>query len=121
MTFSIKKSRLFSIIACFHPELLAKPCFGWVVCGAGQVFKGETLADYVVVTEAAVALKPATILFDQAAALQIVDQLAAVGQGHEEPLNEATGGVGLFAIQLAKKRGAQMTAVVGPAGAEPPN
>jgi hypothetical protein len=86
VAFSIKKSRLFSITACFHPELLAKPCFGWVVCGAGQVCKGGTLADYVVVTEAAVALKPAAILFDQAAALQTVDQLAAVGQGYKNCL-----------------------------------
>jgi len=97
---------------------------GDAVFGFLEVFKGGALADYVVVTEAAIAPKPATISFDQAAALpvtglaalQLVDQLAAVKQGHEVLLNGATGGVGLFAIQLAKKRGAHVTAVVGPAG-----
>jgi NADPH:quinone reductase-like Zn-dependent oxidoreductase len=84
------------------------------------------LADYVVVTEAAIAPKPAAISFDQAAslpvaglaALQIVDQLAAIGRGHEVLINGATGGVGIFAIQLAKKRGARVTAVVGSAGVQ---
>jgi NADPH:quinone reductase-like Zn-dependent oxidoreductase len=97
---------------------------GDAVFGLLDVFKGGALADYVVVTEAAIALKPATISFDQAAslpvaglaALQIVDQLASIGRGHEVLVNGATGGVGMFAIQLAKKRGARVTAVVDPAG-----
>lgn len=97
---------------------------GDAVFGLLDVFKGGALADYVAVTEADIALKPATISFDQAAALpvaglaalQLVDQLAAVGKGHEVLLNGATGGVGLFAMQLAKKRGARVTAVGGPAG-----
>jgi NADPH:quinone reductase-like Zn-dependent oxidoreductase len=97
---------------------------GDAVFGFLEVFKGGALADYVVVTEEAIAPKPANISFDQAAALpvtglaalQIVDQLAGVGQGHEVLINGATGGVGLFAIQLAKQRGARVTAVAGPAG-----
>jgi len=99
---------------------------GDAVFGLLDVFKGGALADYVVVTEAAIAPKPAAISFDQAAslpvaglaALQIVDQLAAIGRGHEVLINGATGGVGMFAIQLAKKRGARVTAVVGPAGVQ---
>ncbi|GAA4504211.1 NADP-dependent oxidoreductase [Hymenobacter ginsengisoli] len=98
---------------------------GDAVFGLLGVFKGGALADYVAVTEAAIALKPAAISFDQAAslpvaglaALQLVDQLAAIGKGHEVLLNGATGGVGQFAIQLAKKRGARVTAVAGQAGA----
>ncbi|TGE09486.1 NAD(P)-dependent alcohol dehydrogenase [Hymenobacter fodinae] len=97
---------------------------GDAVFGFLEVFKGGALADYVVVTEEAIAHKPANISFDQAAALpvtglaalQIVDQLAGVRQGHEVLINGATGGVGLFAIQLAKQRGARVTAVAGPAG-----
>ncbi|RPD49590.1 NAD(P)-dependent alcohol dehydrogenase [Hymenobacter sediminis] len=97
---------------------------GDAVFGFLDVFKGGALAEYVVVTEAAIALKPASISFDQAAALpvtglaalQIVDQLAAVGPGQEVLINGASGGVGLFAIQLAKKHGARVTAVAGPAG-----
>lgn len=99
---------------------------GDAVFGLLDVFKGGALADYAVVTEADIALKPANISFDQAAALpvgglsalQLVDQLAAVGQGHEVLINGATGGVGLFAIQVAKKRGARVTAVVGSAGGQ---
>jgi NADPH:quinone reductase-like Zn-dependent oxidoreductase len=99
---------------------------GDAVFGLLDVFKGGALADYVVVTEAAIAPKPAAISFDQAAslpvaglaALQIVDQLATIGRGHEVLINGATGGVGMFAIQLAKKRGARVTAVVGPAGVQ---
>lgn len=99
---------------------------GDAVFGLLEVFKGGALADYVVATEAEVARKPTNISFDQAAALpvaglaalQLVDQLAAVGQGHEVLINGATGGVGMFAIQVAKKRGARVTAVVGPAGGQ---
>jgi NADPH:quinone reductase-like Zn-dependent oxidoreductase len=97
---------------------------GDAVFGFLDVFTGGALAEYVVVTEAAIAPKPATLSFDQAAALpvtglaalQIVDQLAAVGPGQEVLINGASGGVGLFAIQLAKRRGARVTAVAGPAG-----
>lgn len=97
---------------------------GEAVFGLLEVFRGGALADYVVVTEADIAPKPAAISFEQAAslpvtglaALQIVDQLAAVGPGHEVLINGATGGVGLLTIQLAKKRGARVTAVAGPAG-----
>jgi NADPH:quinone reductase-like Zn-dependent oxidoreductase len=99
---------------------------GDAVFGLLEVFKGGALADYVVVTEAALAPKPANISFDQAAALpvaglsalQIIDQLAAVGPGHEVLLNGASGGVGMLALQLAKQRGARVTAVVGPAGVQ---
>jgi NADPH:quinone reductase-like Zn-dependent oxidoreductase len=97
---------------------------GDAVFGLLDVFKGGALADYIVVPEAALAPKPANISFDQAAALpvaglaalQLVDQLAAVGPGHEVLLNGASGGVGMFAIQLAKQRGARVTAIVGPTG-----
>jgi NADPH:quinone reductase-like Zn-dependent oxidoreductase len=97
---------------------------GDAVFGFLDVFKGGALADYVVATETNIALKPANLSFEQAAALpvtglaalQIIDQLAAIGPGQEVLINGATGGVGLFAIQLAKKRGARVTAVAGPAG-----
>jgi NADPH:quinone reductase-like Zn-dependent oxidoreductase len=97
---------------------------GDAVFGLLEVFKGGTLADYVVVTENDLAPKPDNISFEQAAslpvtglaALQIVDQLAAIGQGHEVLVNGATGGVGTFAVQLAKRRGARVTAVTGPTG-----
>jgi NADPH:quinone reductase-like Zn-dependent oxidoreductase len=97
---------------------------GDAVIGVLDVFKGGALADYVVVKEADIALKPANISFEQAAALpltglsalQIMDQLAAVSANQDVLINGATGGIGLFAVQLAKNRGAKITAVVSTKG-----
>jgi NADPH:quinone reductase-like Zn-dependent oxidoreductase len=98
---------------------------GDAVMGLLDVFKGGALAEYVVVKETALATKPANVSFEQAAALpvtglsalQIIDQLAAVGPNQNVLINGATGGIGLFAVQLAKKRGARVTAVVSTKGA----
>lgn len=97
---------------------------GDAVMGLLDVFKGGALADYVAVKEADLALKPATISFEQAAALpvtglsalQIIDQLAGVSANQDVLINGATGGIGIFAVQMAKKRGARVTAVVSPKG-----
>jgi NADPH:quinone reductase-like Zn-dependent oxidoreductase len=94
------------------------------VFGIMDVFKGGALADYLVVREADLAIKPANITFEEAAALpvtglsalQIIDQMARVGKGDEVLINGATGGIGIFAMQIAKKRGAVVTAVVGTKG-----
>lgn len=97
---------------------------GDAVIGLMDVFKGGALAEYVVVKEADLALKPANSSFVQAAALpvtglsalQIMDQLANVAPNQEILINGATGGIGVFAIQIAKKRGARVTAVVSTKG-----
>ncbi|QDK82552.1 NAD(P)-dependent alcohol dehydrogenase [Spirosoma sp. KCTC 42546] len=97
---------------------------GDAVIGVLDVFKGGALADYIVVKETDIAPKPANLSFEQAAALpltglsalQIIDQLAAVGPNQDVLINGASGGVGLFAVQLAKKRGARVTAVVSTQG-----
>ncbi len=97
---------------------------GDAVMGLLDVFKGGALADYIVVNETAVAPKPANISFEKAAALpvtglsalQIIDQLAAVGNNQDVLINGATGGIGVFAVQIAKKRGARVTAVVSTKG-----
>jgi len=97
---------------------------GDAVMGLLDVFKGGALADYVAVKEADLTRKPANISFEQAAALpvtglsalQIIDQLAGVSANQDVLINGATGGIGLFAVQLAKQRGARVTAVVGPKG-----
>jgi NADPH:quinone reductase-like Zn-dependent oxidoreductase len=94
------------------------------VFGLLDAFKGGALADYVVIKETALALKPANISFEEAAALpvtglsalQIIDGLAAIDQNQNVMINGATGGIGLFAVQIAKKRGARVTAVAGPKG-----
>jgi NADPH:quinone reductase-like Zn-dependent oxidoreductase len=87
-----------------------------------EVFGGRTgaFADYVCVREArAVALKPANITFEQAASVPIaaITALQALrDKGHVQPgqsvlINGASGGVGTFAVQIAKSYGADVTGV----------
>jgi NADPH:quinone reductase-like Zn-dependent oxidoreductase len=94
------------------------------VFGLLDAFKGEALAEYIVVKETDIAIKPKTISFEQAAAapvvglsaLQIVDQLSSVKSGTRLLINGATGGIGMFLTQLAKKKGATLTAFTGAKG-----
>jgi NADPH:quinone reductase-like Zn-dependent oxidoreductase len=94
---------------------------GDAVFGALDPFKGGALAEYLLVRERDIALKPANISFEQAAAmptvgtaaLQIFEGLATVGKGTEVLINGASGGIGMFAIQMAKRKGAHVTGVVG--------
>jgi NADPH:quinone reductase-like Zn-dependent oxidoreductase len=94
------------------------------VFGLVEVFKGGALAEYVVVTEKAIVLKPANISFEQAAALpvagsaalQIVEKLLEIKQGTEILINGATGGIGMFVVQLAKAKGAIVTSVTSTKG-----
>ena len=77
-------------------------------------------AEYAAVPEARLALKPAGLSFEQAAgvpisattALQALDK-GGVEAGTRLLVNGASGGVGSFAIQIAKARGAEVTAVCG--------
>jgi NADPH:quinone reductase-like Zn-dependent oxidoreductase len=87
-----------------------------------EVFGGRfgALAEYVAVREArAVALKPANISHEQAAAVAIAAITALQGlrdKGHLRAgenvlVNGASGGVGTFAVQIAKSFGANVTGV----------
>ena len=87
-----------------------------------EVFGGRTgaFAEYVCVRESrAVALKPANITFEQAASVPIAAITALQGvrdQGKVQPgqkvlINGASGGVGTFAVQIAKSLGADVTGV----------
>lgn len=66
--------------------------------------------------------KPAEISFEQAAvlavsggaALQAIDRAGKIGPGTRVLIIGASGGVGSYAVQLAKARGAYVTAVSGP-------
>jgi NADPH:quinone reductase-like Zn-dependent oxidoreductase len=94
------------------------------VFGMLEPFKGGALGSQVLASEQQVHVKPAALSFEQAAALpigglsalQILDDLAQVGQGTEVLINGATGGIGTLATQMAKHRGAVVTAVVGQRG-----
>ena len=76
------------------------------------------LADYTCTRERALAPKPPTVTFEQAAALPLAGLVALQGlrEGKIQPgqkvlVNGATGGVGTFAVQIAKYLGAEVTAV----------
>jgi NADPH:quinone reductase-like Zn-dependent oxidoreductase len=75
-------------------------------------------AEYVAVPENVLALKPAGLTFEQAAAvpmaavtaLQGLRDVAHLQSGQKVLINGASGGVGSFAVQLAKSFGADVTA-----------
>jgi len=75
-------------------------------------------AEYVAAKEGYLVAKPAGITFEQAATLPVAGmtalqamRLGAVGPGRTVLVNGATGGVGSFAVQLAKNLGAEVTGV----------
>lgn len=84
-----------------------------------QWHNGGAFAEYAAVPEGRLALKPANITFEQAAAVPTsgfiaLRNLGAQGAGwagHNVLVNGAGGGVGVIAVQLAKAYGAQVTAV----------
>ena len=76
------------------------------------------LAEYAVTFERALVMKPANVPFQQAASLPLAGLTALQGthEGKIQPgqkvlINGATGGVGTFAVQIAKSLGAEVTAV----------
>ncbi|MEM8640060.1 MAG: NAD(P)-dependent alcohol dehydrogenase [Cyanobacteria bacterium P01_G01_bin.54] len=83
-------------------------------------------ADYACVPETALAPKPENISFEQAAATPVaaiaaLQALRDVGQlqaGQRVLVNGASGGVGSFAVQIAKAWGAEVTAVCSPSKLE---
>lgn len=77
-----------------------------------------SLAEYAVTPERALVIKPANVSFEQAASLPVAGLTALQGlrEGKIQPgqkvlVNGATGGVGTFAVQIAKSLGAEVTAV----------
>lgn len=84
------------------------------------------LAEYALASEAKLAIKPADISFDEVAAIPIAGLTALQGlrdKGHIQSeqqvlINGAAGGVGTFAVQIAKSFGAIVTGVCSARNAE---
>jgi NADPH:quinone reductase-like Zn-dependent oxidoreductase len=76
-------------------------------------------SEYACTAEDKLALKPANLSFDQAAsvpvagvsAFQALRDKGHIQQGHKVLVEGASGGVGTFAVQIAKSFGAEVTAV----------
>ena len=94
-----------------------------------EVYAGVSrggFAEYVAVSEATAAPMPANLTHVQAAAvpvaavtaLQGLRDVARVKPGQKVLINGASGGVGTFAVQIAKYFGAEVTGVCGPANAD---
>ncbi len=87
----------------------------------GDVFGhgGGSFAEYVAAPESVLVLKPANLSFEQAAAVPLAAVTALQGlrdKGQIQPgqkvlIQGAAGGVGTFAVQIAKAFGAEVTAV----------
>lgn len=87
---------------------------------SGNGFGG--LAEFVCAPEGVLAQKPANLTFSQAAAvpmaavtaLQGLRDVGGIRPGQRVLINGASGGVGTFALQIAKSFGAEVTAVCSP-------
>lgn len=89
--------------------------FGYLPSAIGR----GTFAEYVCASERFIALKPVNLTFEQAAAVPLAAVTALQGlrdKGNIKPgqkvlIYGASGGVGTFALQIAKAFGAEVTAV----------
>jgi NADPH:quinone reductase-like Zn-dependent oxidoreductase len=89
--------------------------FGFLPSATGR----GTFAEYVCAEENLIKLKPANLTFEQAAtvpeaamtALQGLRDKGNIQPGQKVLINGASGGVGTFAVQIAKALGAEVTAL----------
>ncbi|MBL7959546.1 NAD(P)-dependent alcohol dehydrogenase [bacterium] len=89
------------------------------VFGDAASFGNGAFAEYIVLPEKAMALKPAKLSFDEAAAVPMAALTALQGlrdegkiqAGQKVLIQGASGGVGTYAVQIAKWYGAEVTAV----------
>ncbi|PXX84750.1 NADP-dependent oxidoreductase [Staphylococcus warneri] len=83
-----------------------------------------TFAEYIAVNEADIALKPSNVSFEEAASLPLVgltsyqalNDIMQLKQGDKVLIQAGAGGVGTFAIQLAKSMGLYVATTASPKG-----
>ena len=92
------------------------------VFGYVDLYKGiKTHQEYITINEDFIALKPSNLGFDESAAIPLgalttlvaLQDLGEVKKNTELLINGASGGLGVYAIQIAKVLGARITAVAG--------
>lgn len=89
------------------------------VFGCLQTYLGGTFAEFACARESEITYKPANLSFEQAAAVPVAALTALKGlrdcgkiqPGQRVLIQGASGGVGTFAVQLAKHFGAEVTGV----------
>lgn len=89
------------------------------VFGSMSLNNMSTFAEYICATEDDIALKPANVSFEEAAAVPLAAFTALQGlrdkgqirAGQKVLVNGASGGVGTFAVQIAKSYGTEVTGV----------
>jgi NADPH:quinone reductase-like Zn-dependent oxidoreductase len=92
---------------------------GDAVFGACENSRGGAFAEYVCVPEELLVPKPENVSFEEAAVVPVSALTALHGlrdkglirEGHKVLINGASGGVGTFAVQVAKSFGAEVTAM----------
>jgi len=136
----VRTGELKLLIGRRFPKILGFECAGEVVETGSRVTKfkkGDNVialtrlrlgafAEYVSVPEISVFRKPVNISFEEAASISVagltayiaIQKKGKVSEGNRVLINGASGGVGTFAVQIAKISGAVVTAVCGPKNAE---
>jgi NADPH:quinone reductase-like Zn-dependent oxidoreductase len=100
-------------------DLVTRFDIGDAIFGALDAMKGEALAEYIVVSEANIYKKPASMSFETAtamvsigaAALYLFQNAPDAKAGSPILINGASGGVGMVVLQMAKNKGMKVTAV----------
>jgi NADPH:quinone reductase-like Zn-dependent oxidoreductase len=107
-----------SAVTLFKP---GDEVYGFKHGKVAKTYRG-TYAEYAVVPENALARKPATLSHEEAAAIplaavtawQALVEQGRLAAGQRVLIHAAAGGVGVFAVQIAKALGAYIAATAGP-------
>ncbi len=129
----LRMGLLKDVLGVTLPHTLGWDVAGTVVTGAGDLAPGDRViglidgaaAEYAVARASVLARAPERIPLAHAAAVpvagltawQAVFEHARIGRGSRVLINGAGGGVGLFAVQLAKVAGAHVVATASPRSA----